>query len=479
MKPEARQRSGPNRVPTIMTDALIIVLAFLTAMLIRLGIGCHIRTTADARLGNWNSAAGAVCLLLYGSAYIWTAQQYGLYSLRSAVSRFAQIGKTCQACLNACFVLSGAMFLAHAVTLSREVLVLLTVLASAALSLHRYQRTSWLRKARPLCAISKNIAILGTNQLSYALSQQLLNTTQPLYNFVGFLEFPGCGFSSEVGPRAVIGEIADLNAIKAKYFLEAIVIAEFYPYEKTMELLKAAHGLDLDVLSIAGYYDELTEFSRVQYMGLFPVSMLYVRNPRAVARFAKRVIDIALAAMGLAVAALPMLLIAALIKLGSRGPVFYIAERIGRRGKPFRCLKFRTMVPEADQLRERLLDRNERDAILFKLRDDPRLTRIGGFLRKYSLDELPQLVNVLRGEMSMVGPRPPLPREVASYSLEHLHRLTVMPGVTGLWQVQARQDNSFSRYIALDLAYVKNWSLSLDLKILFRTVDVVLRGTGV
>jgi lipopolysaccharide/colanic/teichoic acid biosynthesis glycosyltransferase len=137
------------------------------------------------------------------------------------------------------------------------------------------------------------------------------------------------------------------------------------------------------------------------------------------------------------------------------------------------------MIPDADGMREPLLERNERDTILFKLRKDPRLTRIGGFLRKYSLDELPQLINVLRGEMSMVGPRPPLPREVANYSLEHFHRLTVMPGITGLWQVQARQESSFAKYIALDMAYVKNWSLLLDLKILARTVDVVLRGTGV
>jgi len=137
------------------------------------------------------------------------------------------------------------------------------------------------------------------------------------------------------------------------------------------------------------------------------------------------------------------------------------------------------MVLDADQLQQSLLERNERDTILFKLRNDPRLTRIGGFLRKYSLDELPQLLNVLRGEMSMVGPRPPLPREVASYKLHHLQRLTVMPGVTGLWQVQAREDNSFSKYIALDMVYVKNWSLFLDLKILMRTVSVVLRGTGV
>jgi exopolysaccharide biosynthesis polyprenyl glycosylphosphotransferase len=474
-----KQKSHSNDIPAMLSDAGIVVLAFLLAMLTRLSFDRHIGSSLEAKLGNWNSASGAICVLLFVFAYLWTAQQYGLYSSRSPVSRFHQIVKTCQACLNACFVLSGAMFLAHAVALSREVLVFLTLLASVALSGYRYLNAGRVGATRPSSLSAKNIAILGTNQLSYALSQQFLKTNQPMFNFVGFLEFPGCRFSSELRPASVIGEIADLHAIKAKHFLEAIAIAEFFPYEKTLDLLKIAHELDIDVFSIAGYYDDLTADSTIHYLGLFPVAVLYSKNPRAIARFLKRVIDLAMATAGLVVAALPMLLIAVAIKIESEGPVFYVAERIGRWGKPFRCLKFRTMIMGADLLQQALLERNERDTILFKVHKDPRLTRIGGFLRKYSLDELPQFINVLRGEMSMVGPRPPLPREVASYSLEHLHRLTVTPGVTGLWQVQARQDNSFTRYIALDMAYVKNWSLLLDLKILLRTVDVVLRGTGV
>jgi lipopolysaccharide/colanic/teichoic acid biosynthesis glycosyltransferase len=121
---------------------------------------------------------------------------------------------------------------------------------------------------------------------------------------------------------------------------------------------------------------------------------------------------------------------------------------------------------------------NERDGVLFKLSNDPRVTRIGKLLRKYSIDELPQLLNVLRGEMSMVGPRPPLASEVEKYELEHLRRLDVLPGITGLWQVQARRDSSFAKYIALDTSYVENWSFWLDMKILLRTVGVVLAGTG-
>ena len=173
-----------------------------------------------------------------------------------------------------------------------------------------------------------------------------------------------------------------------------------------------------------------------------------------------------------------MLLIAMLVRHDSEGPVFYSAERLGRKGRVFQCYKFRTMVPDADRLRGDLQHMNERDEVLFKISNDPRLTRVGTWLRKYSLDELPQLYNVLRGDMSLVGPRPPLAAEVEKYDLPHLRKLDVLPGMTGLWQVEARQDPSFDSYISLDTAYVDNWSVSLDMRILARTVSAVVAGTG-
>jgi lipopolysaccharide/colanic/teichoic acid biosynthesis glycosyltransferase len=136
------------------------------------------------------------------------------------------------------------------------------------------------------------------------------------------------------------------------------------------------------------------------------------------------------------------------------------------------------MCIDADKMKESLQHKNERDGVLFKITDDPRVTRVGRFLRKYSLDELPQLYNVLRGDMSLVGPRPPIASEVEQYDISHLRRLDVLPGMTGLWQVEARQDPSFDSYISLDTAYVENWSLWLDMKILARTVGVVFSGTG-
>ena len=173
-----------------------------------------------------------------------------------------------------------------------------------------------------------------------------------------------------------------------------------------------------------------------------------------------------------------MLFLIIAIKLDSAGPVFYRANRVGRKGRHFTCYKFRTMCQNADVLKESLQHQNERDGVLFKISNDPRVTRVGRLLRKYSLDELPQLYNVLRGDMSLVGPRPPIASEVEQYDISHLRRLDVLPGMTGLWQVEARQDPSFDSYISLDTAYVENWSLWLDLKILARTVSVVISGTG-
>ena len=159
-------------------------------------------------------------------------------------------------------------------------------------------------------------------------------------------------------------------------------------------------------------------------------------------------------------------------------PVFYRQERIGRHGAPFRMTKFRSMAVDAEQRLEGLRALNESDAVLFKMRHDPRITRVGRFIRRYSIDELPQLLDVLRGEMSLVGPRPSLASEVEQYSVQMGRRMYVRPGMTGLWQVSGRSDLSFDEAERLDLAYVDNWSITGDLMIMLRTVRAVTRGQG-
>jgi exopolysaccharide biosynthesis polyprenyl glycosylphosphotransferase len=193
----------------------------------------------------------------------------------------------------------------------------------------------------------------------------------------------------------------------------------------------------------------------------------------------KRCLDFAIAFCGLIALSPLLVLIAACIEWDSRGPVFYLAPRTGRKGRRFICYKFRTMVPDADVLKTELRGRNEREGAFFKIGNDPRITKLGRLLRRYSLDELPQLWNVLLGDMSLVGPRPHPVDDVSQYELQHLQRLDFVPGITGLWQVTARRDPSFERNVALDVEYIKNWNLWLDVRILCKTVSAVFEGSGV
>jgi exopolysaccharide biosynthesis polyprenyl glycosylphosphotransferase len=196
------------------------------------------------------------------------------------------------------------------------------------------------------------------------------------------------------------------------------------------------------------------------------------------AKIVKGLFDKFLAGLGILLISPLLLLIAFAIKVTSKGPVFFKQLRVGQRGEDFEVYKFRTMVTNADALLAELASQNESDGLLFKMRNDPRVTRVGKILRRYSLDELPQLLNVLGGSMSLVGPRPPLPSEVEKYDGDVARRLLVKPGITGLWQVSGRSDLTWEDGIRLDLYYVENWSLTTDLLIMWKTVGAVLRARG-
>ncbi|MDT0329101.1 sugar transferase [Nocardiopsis lambiniae] len=208
--------------------------------------------------------------------------------------------------------------------------------------------------------------------------------------------------------------------------------------------------------------------------------LLHVEHPELVGarRLLKGVFDRCAAVLALILLSPLFMALAALIRMEDGGPVFFTQTRVGRGGSEFPVYKFRTMVVGADALKAALRSRNEHDGVLFKMRRDPRVTSVGAWLRRYSLDELPQLVNVARGEMSLVGPRPPLPEEVARYGHDVRRRLVVKPGLTGLWQVSGRSDLSWEESVRLDLRYVENWSLTLDIQILWKTWSAVIRGAG-
>jgi exopolysaccharide biosynthesis polyprenyl glycosylphosphotransferase len=192
----------------------------------------------------------------------------------------------------------------------------------------------------------------------------------------------------------------------------------------------------------------------------------------------KRLLDMVGGATLLVLLSPALALVALAIKLESPGPILFRQQRLGRNGEPFTCLKFRSMQDRAEEQLDDLLDRNEADGPIFKIRDDPRLTWVGRFIRRTSIDEVPQLWNVLRGEMSLVGPRPPIPAEVEQYEEWHRRRLEVVPGMTGLWQVSGRSHLSFDEMVMLDIYYIENWSIGLDLQILARTLPAVFAAAG-
>lgn len=201
-------------------------------------------------------------------------------------------------------------------------------------------------------------------------------------------------------------------------------------------------------------------------------------NKGSLATRTKRMLDVVMSILCLILLSPILALTMLAIKIDSRGALIFKQTRVGKDGSLFTFYKFRTMYEGADQQKEGLLDRNEATGPLFKIKNDPRITRVGAILRKSSMDELPQLINVLNGDMSLVGPRPPVPIEVAMYSPSEMKRLLVTPGITGLWQVNGRSDVPFENMVRMDLEYMQNWSLLLDLKILLMTISAVISGKG-
>jgi exopolysaccharide biosynthesis polyprenyl glycosylphosphotransferase len=323
---------------------------------------------------------------------------------------------------------------------------------------------------------TRNIIIVGSGRVGRALRSHLESLRHLGFRFKGYIALDPR--EAEAGGANVMGTLDNCVSLARSLFVDEIFLSVPCERRRVMELVEEARAVGIDVRVVPDLYDGLAWNAPVEYIGHFPTIPLHRREMPIGAFMGKRMLDIVLSTMALGVLSPIILAIAILVKLDSKGNVLYRSQRIGRKGRTFCLYKFRTMVENADERQAELEHMNERDGVLFKITNDPRITRLGRVLRKYSLDELPQFYNVLLGDMSIVGPRPPLACEVEQYDLTHLRRLDVLPGITGLWQVEARQDPSFDSYISLDTAYVENWTLWLDLKILVRTVAVVVSGTG-
>jgi exopolysaccharide biosynthesis polyprenyl glycosylphosphotransferase len=288
-----------------------------------------------------------------------------------------------------------------------------------------------------------------------------------------------CGFldDNRALSSKVIGRVSDLARLARTEFVDGVILTAPHDRDLTLQVLHEAQRLRLDVEIVPDLFG-CTPAGREERIGDLPVICLHAERLPSAGLVLKRAVDVMGAVLALAVLSPLLAAIAGLTKLDSPGPALYCAQRAGRKGRLFRCYKFRTMVRNADQLKDHLRQNNQRSGPIFKIAGDPRITRLGRFLRRYSLDELPQVWNVLKGDMSLVGPRPHPLDDVAGYEIEHLARLDVTPGITGLWQVSARRDPSFQRSMDLDREYIRTWNLRLDMRILLRTFLAVARGSG-
>ncbi|WP_158075673.1 sugar transferase [Actinokineospora bangkokensis] len=346
---------------------------------------------------------------------------------------------------------------------------------AAALLLTRWGWRQWLHaRRRHDPTWSHRVLLVGNGATVDHLSRQLASRAHLGYHVV-------CTWEVTSAHEVDIAETARALVRLARRN-EADVIAVTTSDALSSELLRRlgwlleGTGLQLVVvpglLAVAG--------PRVHTRPIAGLHLLCIEEPTftGATRVAKRVFDVAAAGAALVALSPALLAIALAVRTTSPGPVFYSQTRIGKHGRPFRMVKFRTMSTDADHRRAELLTANELDGPMFKMRDDPRVTPVGRWLRRYSLDELPQLFNVLLGRMSLVGPRPPLPDEVRRYAKDTRRRLLVTPGLTGLWQISGRSNLSWSDGVALDLQYVENWSFTTDLVILWKTARVVVAGTG-
>ncbi|MDQ4064728.1 MAG: sugar transferase [Actinomycetota bacterium] len=402
---------------------------------------------------------------------------YDLYEPRQVLSPVSEFKQIVQAIVAGIVVI----FLADSLfdqELARGWILLTIVTTFVVVGAERLAIRKMLHFLRRRGAESSPTIVVGTNHEARTVVKTLSREAWLGYDIIGFVD-DDVTIGQEIEGRPVLGHTTDLPKIVAEHGAALVLIAATaLETARLNRLLWELQNQDVDLQITSGTIDLMA--SRMTVQSVAGVPLLFVRRTginRAQLAL-KRSLDVLGSTIGLVLLSPAFLIFAVWIRKDSAGPVFFKQVRIGRDGHAFTCWKFRTMVADAEEKRRELEHLSEGPGLLFKLKDDPRVTRSGRFLRRYSLDELPQLYNVVKGEMSLVGPRPALPSEVEQYDDWVRNRLRVKPGMTGLWQVSGRTETSFADYVRYDLFYIQNWSLSLDLWILWRTFRAVFSAEG-
>ncbi len=408
-------------------------------------------------------------------AYLLTVLMFARVDLYSERSRRPGLGRIATALFQATVIAlvfalaNGEHFSSYFIFYGA--LVFGTIYIAALRALH-LRATGWVLEQ---AGYERRALLVGSGKHLEAVAHALADRSRTSVLLVGYVSLTA---RPENGLRS-LGPLEDLAQILARERVQEVIIADpEFPQEKAVELVDVCHQRGITV-NIAPTTMEIL-INRAEFVPGQTVPLFTLRPPvfEGLDYALKRTFDLVLSIVALIVLSPLLLVIAIAIKLSSRGPIIYRSVRPGMAGQPFACLKFRTMREHAEQVQGDLEQLNEKSGALFKIRNDPRLTRIGRMLRRFSLDELPQLINVVRGEMSLVGPRPLPMRDFERLEDWHKKRYLVLPGITGLWQVSGRSELDFDDLVRLDFLYLERWSMFLDLSILLKTIPAVLSRRG-
>jgi exopolysaccharide biosynthesis polyprenyl glycosylphosphotransferase len=463
------------RAWTILTDLILINLAFVTAYVARYQWQWLRPVVFEEPYNGYVSQQLLLIVLLF-----LTFQQHKVWRRRRGEAWVDEMSRIISATASGIALMMAISFFFQPTPFSRLMLVWAMLFIVLFIGMARLGRRWILGRLYQKGRLVDNALLVGSGEVGRSVIRTVLARPELGYRLIGYLD-DGTG-ENNIGSARVphLGSFTDLDQmLDAHPDLHTVFVA--LPGEMNREILA--------LLRVAGAYDvraqvvpDLLQMSlnRVEFINMSGIPMLGTREVRInrVGRATKRLMDLITVAILLIPTLLLTAVIAVAIKMDSEGPVFYNGARVGPDGKLFTMYKFRSMIVGAEQQKNALREYNEADGPIFKIKDDPRLTRVGRWLRKTSLDEFPQLYNVFLGQMSLVGPRPPLPEEVAEYRPWQRQRLTIIGGITGLWQVSGRSDLTFDELCLLDIYYIENWSLALDIRILLQTIPHALFGRG-
>ena len=467
--------SRNGRVPgwVVLLDIVTIIVAFLAGYWVRYDLRWFLDVAYDAPL-----SAYLPFLILY---VILTPVFFvvdGVYRTWPR-SWMDQVYRITNATAKVTVLMLAVTFVFRPRYYSRVMLVEVGLLTIGLLALARGVEGLVIAYLRRRGVGIKRVVIVGAGEIGRTVMRTIVARPDLGYRVVGFVDDnPEKGYT-DIGRFKALGPLDNLPTILDEERPDEVIITLPWMYHrKIMGIVRECERRGVRPRIVPDLFQMSLTQVNVEDLGGVPLIGVRTVAISKGALLVKRLIDVTVAAVGLVLCAPLFLLIALAIRLDSPGPIIFRQTRVGLRGRHFEMYKFRSMHVGAEEQQDMLADMNEADGPIFKIRDDPRLTRVGRVLRRLSMDELPQLVNVLRGEMSLVGPRPPIPAEVEKYQEWHKKRLEAPPGMTGLWQVSGRSRLSFDEMVLLDIYYIENWSLWLDFKILMRTIPKVLLGEG-